>query len=75
MKARRIFSPRPPAAVRILMRRIYGDSAYMRSTTSRRLRMCKKARAAFEDAQTLHMTDGVTVSSGAQHQPVTGEPK
>lgn len=34
--------PRPPEATRILMRRIYGDSGYRRSTTHRRLRLVAK---------------------------------
>jgi hypothetical protein len=44
MKVKRLFSPRRPAAVHVLTRRIYGDSAFKRSTTTRRLRVIAKAR-------------------------------
>jgi hypothetical protein len=44
MKIARIHLPRPPAAVHVLMRRIYGDSAYKRSVNPRRLRLIAKVR-------------------------------
>ena len=44
MKVKRQFSPRPPAAVHVLQRRLYGRSGYLRSTSNRRLRLCAKAR-------------------------------
>jgi hypothetical protein len=47
MRPRRLRSGvRPPAAVNVLMRRIYGDSAYKRSVKERRLKLCRKFKGA-----------------------------
>lgn len=50
-KVKRIRAPRPPAALHVLTRRIYGDSGYLRSVVRRRMRLCAKVsfgRAAAE---------------------------
>jgi hypothetical protein len=42
MKARRIFTPRPPAALHVRERRIYGTSGFLRSVNRRRLKLCAR---------------------------------
>jgi hypothetical protein len=42
VKVKRQYNPRPPAAVNVLQRRIYGVSGYLRSITRRRLRLVAK---------------------------------
>jgi hypothetical protein len=48
---KRHFNARPPLALHVLHRRIYGHSGHMRSTTMRRLRLVIKVRATGAEEQ------------------------